>query len=104
MFVAKKAVGLAFGIVSAVSALGVYLALRRIVYGKAATNDSSLEGRRRAESESNAYMIVLKLFMATAISDVIFSLNNVLTFYDWDAQGDVCKRNRLRPLQRPFQS
>ena len=29
--------------------------------------------------------------MATAISDVIFSLNNVLTFYDWDAQGDVCK-------------
>ena len=30
MFVAKKAVGLAFGLVSAVSALGVYLALAEL--------------------------------------------------------------------------
>ena len=97
-FVVKKAVGLAFGLISAVSALGVYVALRRIVYPARDAKedeydeyDSSTNSRSRAESESTVYMIVLKLFMATAVSDIIFSLNNVLTFYDWDDQGVVCK-------------
>ena len=97
-FVVKKAVGLVFGLISAASALGVYIALRRIVYPSRDLKEdeydeyeSSTNRRRRAESESTVYMIVLKLFMATAIADIIFSLNNVLTFFDWDSEGAVCK-------------
>lgn len=91
MFVVKKAVGFALGMISALCACGVYIALRRIVYPPDKCKNSSNDGYRARSESAAVYMIVLKLFMATAVCDIIFSLNNLLTFLDWDPNSLACK-------------
>ena len=77
-FVMKKGIGFTCGMLSALAAALSAFALSRIVYPK------------NGKSTSSIFIIVLKLFMATSISDVIYSLNNTLTWSDWDPKSIAC--------------
>ncbi len=97
-FVIKKAVGLVFGIISAIASAGIYFALRRIVYPPGEndpdeddTSAGDEGGGSAAPASASVYLIVLKLFMATAVSDIIFATNNVLTFSDWRDDSWECE-------------
>ena len=78
-FVMKKWVGFTCGMLSAIAAACSAYALRRIVYP------------RNGAATSSIFIIVLKLFMATSIADVIYSLNNTLTFSDWNPLSLACQ-------------
>ena len=77
-FVLKKGIGFTCGMLSALAAALSAFALSRIVYPK------------NGKSTSSIFIIVLKLFMATSISDVIYSLNNTLTWSDWKPNSIAC--------------
>jgi hypothetical protein len=85
-FVMKKWVGFTCGMLSAVAATLSSYALYRIVYPMKKNSKRT----NNTVNRTSIFIIVLKLFMSTSISDVVYSLNNVLTFSDWNPFSTVC--------------